>query len=57
MGNLVVGGILLIVLGAAIAYIVKAKKNGVKCIGCSAGGSCSGHCGCGSDCSCHTDKK
>lgn len=57
MGNLVVGGILLIVLGAAIAYIVKAKKSGVKCIGCSAGGSCSGHCGCGSDCSCHTDKK
>ena len=60
MGNFVVAGILLLVLGAAIAYIVKAKKSGVKCIGCPDGGTCSGHCGgssgCGCGCQSHEDK-
>ena len=32
--------ILGIILGLAVSYIVKAKKKGVKCIGCPAGGSC-----------------
>ena len=31
-------------LAIAITYIVKQKKAGVKCIGCSASGSCSCHC-------------
>ncbi len=31
-----------IIVGCAVVYIVKAKKKGVKCIGCSAGGGC--HC-------------
>lgn len=59
MGNFVVAALLLILLGAAIAYIVKAKKDGVKCIGCPAGGSCSGHCGgdSGCGCGCHSDEK
>ncbi len=43
MGNVIVFMILAVILGSAIAYIVKAKKSGVKCIGCSAGG-----CACGS---------
>lgn len=30
------------VIAAAVAYIVKAKRSGVKCIGCPAGGSCQG---------------
>lgn len=54
MANLIVGGILLILVGSAVAYIVKEKKNGTKCIGCPSGGSCPGHkggshtaCGCG----------
>ena len=34
--------IVLIIVGCAVAYIVKAKKQGVKCIGCSSGGGC--HC-------------
>lgn len=45
--------VLVVIIGAAVAYIVKAKKNGAKCIGCPAGGTC-GHkskgdsgCGCG----------
>lgn len=33
--------VLLIVVGAAVAYIVREKRRGVKCIGCSVGKSCS----------------
>lgn len=31
---------LVAILGGATAYIVRAKKKGVKCIGCPVGGSC-----------------
>lgn len=54
MENLLVIAILVVVLGGAIAYIIKAKKSGAKCIGCPAGGTCgktksAGSCGgCGS---------
>lgn len=34
--------VLAAIIGGAVSYMVKAKKSGVKCIGCSAGGSCSG---------------
>lgn len=34
--------VLAAMLGSAITYIIKAKKKGVKCIGCPAGGKCSG---------------
>ena len=46
--------LLLIILGAAIIYIVKAKKSGARCVGCPDSGSCahaqngagsSGNCG------------
>ncbi|NBI64758.1 FeoB-associated Cys-rich membrane protein [Clostridiales bacterium] len=63
MSNLIVIGILAILLGAAITYIVRAKKRGVKCIGCPAAGTCShahkengdpeSSCGCG----CHPQSK
>jgi len=46
---IVIGSIVLI-LGGAIAYIVKAKKSGKKCIGCPGGGSCGG---CSQSCNCH----
>lgn len=46
MANVIVGGIILLAVGAAVAYIIKAKKNGTKCIGCPSGGNCS-HCSCG----------
>ena len=42
MADLIVGGILLVIVGAAIFYIVKAKKKGIKCIGCPAAGQCAG---------------
>lgn len=54
MVDIIVGGILLVVLAFAIRYIVRAKKAGAKCIGCSAGYHCSqrgknGKCGCNID--------
>ncbi len=62
MTDLIFTAILVAILGAAAWYVYKAKKSGVKCIGCPAGGSCSGKCSgsCGCDdgagsCSCHTD--
>lgn len=49
MADIIVGGILLAVVVAAVRYIRKAKKSGVKCIGCPEGcscgkqGNCTGH--------------
>lgn len=42
MVNIILIIILMILIGGAVAYIIKAKKSGVKCIGCPAGGSCPG---------------
>lgn len=33
-----------LVIGGAVAYIIKAKKSGKKCIGCPDSSSCSGKC-------------
>lgn len=59
MADFVLAGILVVIIGAAVIYIVKAKKSGVKCIGCPAGGSCSGKCssteGAECHCNCHSD--
>ncbi len=39
------------ILGGAIWYIVRAKKKGIKCIGCPDGAKCSGRCaGCSGNC-------
>lgn len=64
MENAIIVVVLVAILGGAVAYIVRAKKRGVKCIGCPSGGSCGakkegsscggcsgcsgGGCGCGS---------
>lgn len=58
MENVIIIAILAGIVGAAVAYIVRAKRRGVKCIGCSAGGNCAhkkgksseGGCGCGCGC-------
>lgn len=52
MTDIIVIGILLIIIGAAVAYIIKAKKNGAKCIGCPAGGNCPSKSGSKSTCTC-----
>jgi hypothetical protein len=33
-------GVIVLIVGAAVAYIIKAKKSGKKCIGCPYGDSC-----------------
>ena len=40
MIDLIIIAVVLIILGAAITYIVKEKKRGVKCIGCPNGSVC-----------------
>ena len=54
MTDLIVGAILVVLVGAAIAYIRKEKKRGVKCVGCPEGINCAsynnpGGCGCSID--------
>lgn len=51
MTDIIIAIVLLAIMGGVVAYIIKAKKRGVKCIGCPAGGSCSGKC------TYHTDAK
>ncbi len=47
---------ILLIVGGAVAYIIKAKKSGQKCIGCPnsktcSSEGCSGNCsGCGGSC-------
>lgn len=66
MIDVVVTLILVLLVGSALMYIIKSKKNGVKCVGCPSGGNCcschhaqdtASPCGSGnSSCGCHTDK-
>lgn len=56
IGNIIATVVLIAVLGGAIAYIVKSKKNGKKCIGCPGGCSCdTKQNSCGSCSSCRQD--
>ena len=41
MADVIAVLILVVLIGGAAAYLISAKKNGVKCVGCPAGGSCS----------------
>lgn len=46
MDSIIIAVILIAVIGLASFYIYKVKKNGKKCIGCPADGTCGGCCGC-----------
>ena len=46
MGDYIAIAVIVVILAAAITYIIRAKKNGAKCIGCPHGKSC-GSCNCG----------
>ena len=50
MKNFVLGFVLVAIIGGAVFYIVRAKRKGVKCIGCPAAKTCGGKCKKG-DCS------
>ena len=41
MADVIAVLVLVISIGGATAYLIRAKRNGVKCVGCSAGGTCS----------------
>lgn len=62
MADYIIAGVVLLLIGAAIAYIIREKKRGVRCIGCPNGGcsqnnNVSGCGGCGGNCSgCHSEK-
>lgn len=51
--DIVITIVLILVLAGSIGYIIKAKRNGAKCIGCPSSKECGGqhnsHCGCGCD--------
>ena len=49
MVNAIASLVLLLILGAAAAYVYKAKKNGQKCVGCPYAKECGARqsgCGC-----------
>ena len=56
MADIIIVGILLLIVGGAIFYIVKEKKKGVQCIGCPAAATCpSAKAGmCSGSCQSHT---
>ena len=58
MEDFIIIAVLLLVIGAAVIYIIRAKKRGVKCIGCPAAGNCAGKCGeqAGCGCGCHCEE-
>ena len=52
--------VIALIIGGAVAYIIKAKRSGQKCIGCPDSRSCAsrGGCqGCNGGCHCDEDKK
>lgn len=53
MDNLIIVVVLALIIGVAVAYVVRAKKNGVKCVGCPDGKECgkNGTSPCGGGCS------
>lgn len=43
MTDIIVAGVLIFLVGIAVVYIVKEKKNGAHCIGCPSAGCCGKH--------------
>lgn len=52
IANVIVLLIILVLFVGAITYIVRAKKRGVRCIGCSQSGCCTSQKEASSECSC-----
>lgn len=45
MENVIVVVILAVIIGAAVGYLVRAKRKGASCVGCPYAKQCSGKCG------------
>ncbi len=39
--DIIAAAVIVLIVGGAVAYIIKAKKSGQKCIGCPNSGKCS----------------
>lgn len=52
MSDLIVAIVILLMIGAAMIYIVKEKKKGTACIGCPHAGTCGSKKSSGNDCGC-----
>ena len=46
MDNVIIVAVILVIIGLAAWYVIKAKKSGKKCIGCPDGCSCQNKNGC-----------
>ena len=55
MTDFVVVMVLVMIVGLAVTYMVKAKKRGDKCIGCPSGGKCKANKNNSSCCCCNCD--
>lgn len=53
MTDIIIIAIVAVIVGLAAGYVRKARKNGVKCIGCPAGSKCPGNCSGCSGCNSH----
>ena len=40
MQNFIIIAVLLMVVGGSVRYIIREKKKGVRCVGCSMAGTC-----------------
>jgi hypothetical protein len=43
--DIIIACAIVLIIGGAVAYIVKSKKSGKGCIGCPNSDSCQGNCG------------
>jgi hypothetical protein len=57
MTDYIVIAILVVVIGSAIAYIIREKKRGTKCIGCPSGANCGSCKNCSGNCACATEEE
>ena len=55
-GEIIAIALVVLIIGGAVAYIIKSKKSGKKCIGCPYCDSCSGKCP-GCSCGCQNNKE
>ena len=56
MTDIVIAAVILVIIAAAAGYVIRAKKSGVKCIGCPSADSCPHNRDCAAVCGCHTDR-
>ncbi len=57
MENFIVILVVGLIVGLAVGYIYRAKKQGQKCIGCPDSGTCSGKCSSCGGCTCSQKEK